>query len=112
MKEDLLFVAIVLVSVYFCDLNKNPENSRLNSIVKLPIKLATAAFLKITPKNRHMAAAAKLNKIINAMNLRNSGHCGTRPVIGYTTAPRMMGGIKRRGTMSKNTLAEKYEIGL
>lgn len=57
--------------------------------------------------NRQIPAAAKLKRTRIKMNLKNSGHAGTRPVIGYTMTPMMIGGISLRGTMSKITFAAK-----
>ena len=88
-------------------LRRKPAKRRLKSITRLPSRFATPPFLKTIPMNRHMAAAARLKSMRKSMNLRNSGHAGRRPVMGYTIAPKIMGGIRRNGTMSKTTFAAK-----
>jgi hypothetical protein len=90
---------------------KKPENSRLNNMTKTPIRLATPLLRNTMPMNRKMAAAARLNRTRKRTNFRKLGHAGMRPVIGYTMMPRMIGGRRRRGMMSKMTLAAKYEGG-
>ena len=91
--------------------SSNPAKSRLKSITKLPIRLATPPSLNTMPMKRHIAAAARLKRTRTNINLRNSGHAGVKPDMGYTIAPIIMGGINRSGTMSKTTLAAKYVIG-
>ena len=92
-------------------LRKKPEKSRLNSITRTPSKFATPLFRTTMPMNKQIAAAAKLNSTKNRTNFRNWGHAGISPVIGYTITPRMIGGMSRRGMISKNTLAAKYDNG-
>ena len=88
-------------------LRKKPEKRRLNSMTSTPIRLATPELRNTMPMKRKMAAAARLNRTRKRVNLRKLGHAGMRPVMGYTMIPRMMGGSRRRGMMSKMTLAAK-----
>lgn len=86
-------------------MSKKPPNSKLNSITRTPSRLATPWFLTQMPMNRQIAAAARLNNMINKMYFQNSAQAGTNPVMGYIIAPIMSGGSRRNGTMSKTTLA-------
>jgi hypothetical protein len=90
---------------------KKPEKSKLNNITSTPIKFATPEFRNTMPMKRKIAAAARLKRTRNKTNLRKFGHAGIKPVMGYTMIPRIIGGSKRSGMMSKMTLAAKYAGG-
>ena len=90
---------------------KNPEKRRLKSMTSTPTKFATPELRNTVPMKRKIAAADRLNNTRNRMNFKKLGHAGISPVIGYTIMPRIIGGSRRNGMMSKRTLAAKYEGG-
>lgn len=90
---------------------KNPENSKLKSITRTPIKFATPELRNTIPMNKKIAAAARLKRTRKSSNFKKLGQAGIKPVIGYTTTPRIIGGRRRRGIISNRTLAAKYDGG-
>src|ERR1700733_300873 len=62
--------------------NNQPAKSKLKSITKLPIRLATPPSLKTMPTKRQMAAAARLKRTRINMNLKKEAHSGLSPTIG------------------------------
>jgi hypothetical protein len=62
--------------------NNSPAKSKLKSITKLPIRLATPPSLKMMPMKRQMAAAARLKRTRINMNLKKEAHSGLSPTIG------------------------------
>ena len=61
---------------------KKPENNRLKSMTRTPIKFATPELRNTIPINKKMAAAARLKRTRKSVNLRKLGQAGIRPVIG------------------------------
>ena len=72
-----------------------------------PMRLAMAGSLQTMPRKRQIAAAARLKSTRTRMNLKKCSASGIKPVMGYTIAPMMMGGMRRRGIMSNMTFARK-----
>ena len=62
--------------------NRNPAKSRLNSMTSTPSRFATPGFRTQMPMKRQIIAAARLKSTMKRMNLKNSPHCGIRPVMG------------------------------
>jgi len=62
--------------------NNHPAKSKLKSITKLPIRLATPPSLKTMPMKRQMAADARLKRTRINMNLKKAAHSGLSPTIG------------------------------
>lgn len=73
----------------------------LNSMTKVPTKLATLVFANAMDSHKTTLAVVKLNKTRVRRNFQKAATVGTRPTRLYTMPPNMRGGTSRSGSMSK-----------
>lgn len=72
----------------------------MNSITKVPTKLATLMLANAIESHNTTLAVVRLNKTSVSMNFQNAGTVGTRPTSGYTIPPKTSGGTRRSGKIS------------
>ena len=75
----------------------------MNSMTRVPTKLATSILLKAMESRSTTLAVVRLKRTSVKRNFQNPATVGTRPTSGYRIPPNTRGGTRRNGRISKRT---------